>query len=557
MESAGLQTVLAYHQATKHHFRAFARSAGYLDWAMQPEPFRRYAGADRIPLAQPPPGDGPTYRAAMRGDNGPAKELDAEFVARLFRDSLSISAWKQLGAERWALRVNPSSGNLHPTEGYLVCGPVPGLTDTACVAHYAPCAHALEIRARFPDALWRDLAKRLPSGAVLVGLSSILWREAWKYGERAYRYCQHDVGHALAALAIAAAGLSWRARLVPGIAAADLAQLLGLADSRGDEKEYADCLVVIDPGRDAHRSLVWTDDLKAQFEGITWRGEPNRLSQSHRQWPLIHQVARAVEESAVMRDFFRGQASEAIPDGSPVVLDQCHGSGGDDFGAGIALRGILHRRRSAVAMDGHTRLDLPTFTQMLVGLHRVPGVRPFAVLPWEPAVHLFFFVHRVDDLEPGLYCLVRRREQLPELRRATRREFAWQVPPGCPAELGFHQLQAGDLRDTARLLSCGQDIAADGCFSLAMVADFAGSLQRHGAGFYNRLFWECGLIGQVLYLQAEVANLQGTGIGCYFDDPVHELLGFQSDTFQSLYHFTVGGAVDDPRITTLPPYPSV
>jgi hypothetical protein len=26
------------------------------------------------------------------------------------------------------------------------------------------------------------------------------------------------------------------------------------------------------------------------------------------------------------------------------------------------------------------------------------------------------------------------------------------------------------------------------------------------------------------------------------------------DRFQSLYHFTVGGPVDDPRLTTLPPY---
>jgi hypothetical protein len=171
-------------------------------------------------------------------------------------------------------------------------------------------------------------------------------------------------------------------------------------------------------------------------------------------------------------------------------------------------------------------------------------------------VHLFYFVHRVHDLASGLYCLVRRPAQLSELRQATRREFAWQVPPGCPENLGFYLLQSDDLRKTARLLSCGQDIAADGCFSLAMVADFAGSLKRQGAEFYSRLFWECGLIGQVIYLQAEVAGLRGTGIGCYFDDPVHELLGLEGNAFQSLYHFTVGGPVEDARITTLAPYPT-
>jgi len=39
---------LQYHEATKHHFQRFARSAGHLDWKTQPNPFRRYDGA---PLA--------------------------------------------------------------------------------------------------------------------------------------------------------------------------------------------------------------------------------------------------------------------------------------------------------------------------------------------------------------------------------------------------------------------------------------------------------------------------------------------------------------------------
>lgn len=39
-----------------------------------------------------------------------------------------------------------------------------------------------------------------------------------------------------------------------------------------------------------------------------------------------------------------------------------------------------------------------------------------------------------------------------------------------------------------------------------------------GAWRYPRLYWECGQIGQLLYLEAEAAGLSGTGIGCYFDD---------------------------------------
>ena len=99
-----------------------------------------------------------------------------------------------------------------------------------------------------------------------------------------------------------------------------------------------------------------------------------------------------------------------------------------------------------------------------------------------------------------------------------------------------------------------QEIAGDSAFSLGMLAEFEGRLRQMGAWFYPRLFWEAGLLGQVLYLEAEAAGVRATGIGCYFDDPVHELLSCKELTFQSLYHFTTGGPVEDRRLMTLPPY---
>jgi hypothetical protein len=35
---------------------------------------------------------------------------------------------------------------------------------------------------------------------------------------------------------------------------------------------------------------------------------------------------------------------------------------------------------------------------------------------------------------------------------------------------------------------------------------------------------------------------------------MHALLGLTDNRYQSLYHFTVGGAVDDHRLTTQPGY---
>jgi hypothetical protein len=135
-----------------------------------------------------------------------------------------------------------------------------------------------------------------------------------------------------------------------------------------------------------------------------------------------------------------------------------------------------------------------------------------------------------------------------------RADFSWSCPEGCPETLPLFLLGEADCRSLAAQVSCLQAIAGDGAFSLGMIAQFEGPLARHGAWMYPRLFWEAGLIGQVLYLEAEAAGVRATGIGCYFDDAMHDVFGLRGHDFQSLYHFTIGGAVDDPRITGLPPY---
>jgi hypothetical protein len=79
-------------------------------------------------------------------------------------------------------------------------------------------------------------------------------------------------------------------------------------------------------------------------------------------------------------------------------------------------------------------------------------------------------------------------------------------------------------------------------------------ITNKGPYCYPRLFWEAGFVGQLLYLEAEAAGMRSTGIGCFFDDVMHETLGIADRSWQSLYHFTVGGAVEDTRLQTYPAY---
>jgi len=275
---------MLYHERTKHHFNRYASGPGQLDWANQPDPFRRYAGAalTRLPiLASSEDPVSPDYDSIYVRGAVPCAPLSIRSLSRLLEYSLALTAWKQAGATRWALRANPSSGNLHPTEGYVLIGEVDGLEEAPGLFHYAPLQHGLERRADCPPALFERLMRGFPAQAFLVGLASVHWREAWKYGERAFRYCQHDVGHAIGAMRIAAATLGWSALVLDGVADDTIEALLGLdrsVDFDGAERESADLVMAVWPGEIATAASSLEAEAVQQLKGGRWYGKANRLS---------------------------------------------------------------------------------------------------------------------------------------------------------------------------------------------------------------------------------------------------------------------------------------
>ena len=543
------KVVIAYHERTKHHFHRFAASLGYMDWATQPDPFRRYAGADLVRLPLPKAGRPLPYSQLYAIGTVPPEPLSLDSVSCFFRYALSLTAWKRFHETTWSLRANPSSGNLHPTEGYAVLPAIERLGDRPAVYHYAPRAHALERRAVLDAKRWTELVAPFPEGSFLVGLSSVHWREAWKYGERAFRYCQHDVGHALATLRIAAAALDWRLVLLAGVSDGAISSLLGLGrdeDFAEAEREEPELLALIAPQLSSSVPR-YLNEMTAEGGGVLWQGSANTLSPEHCvEWPVIAEVVRATRGfgNVSITEDFSGFPVEEDLFGTPVPQ-----------GLLTAEKAILGRR-SAVAMDGSTALSQAAFFRMLARLIPTPERRsmPWDAIPWRPRIHLGLFIHRVDGLLPGLYALPRDPDKVEILKELMHPEFRWQRVPTCPPGLPLYLLQEGDCRALAATVSCGQDIAGAGAFSLGMIADYRDSLTRYGAAFYRNLFWEAGMVGQVLYLEAEEAGIRSTGIGCYFDDPVHEVFGIASREWQSFYHFTVGGPVEDVRLTTLPAY---
>jgi SagB-type dehydrogenase family enzyme len=530
--ASAAETILAYHQRTKHSLQRYAAGPETLDWESQPNPFREYAGAPRVLLPLSADSVKTTFAEIYSGANVTPAAFSIETVGALLQLSMGLTAWKQYGPDRWALRANPSSGNLHPTEAYVLSENIQALPSG--VHHYVSRDHSLEQRCRIADEPQKQASQRL-----WIGLSSVHWREAWKYGERAFRYCQLDVGHALGALRYAAGALGWKIAMVEGLTARDVAALLGI-DRTDDyvgkaEHETPDLILSVSTGSTV-TPLSQSDRSFVADHLADWKGSANVLDRHPMyRWPVIDEASLATRKTGVVAEAPYRANHPGIGEGSSELAS-----------------GVILNRRSAQAFDRGARMGSGAFYHLIDRLLPRP-VAPWDVWTFQPRLHPVFFIHRVDGIEPGLYILVRNPEAEMRLRQAVNPEFKWRTPDHVPPQLNFYQLLAGDMTKLSRTLHCGQAIGSDACFALGMIAEFEG-LVRAEPWRYKQLHWEAGLIGQVLYLEAEALGFRGTGIGCYFDDSMHEVLGFKDSTFASLYHFTVGAGLVDTRIQTEPPY---
>jgi len=517
-----LAVVRTYHERTMHSLERYAAGPAALDWDAQPDPFRRFDGCPMVEL--PLAADRLATPFADLGQAS-AQSFDLEHMGMLFELSFAISAWKAYGPDKWALRCNPSSGNLHPTESYALPIGIEGIE--SALYHYRADQHALEKRC--------SLAEAPASNGILIGLSSIHWREAWKYGERAFRYSQLDMGHAIATLSYAAASLGWQCELLHDRDSDAVASLLGL-DRKDDfadaEPESPEALLWIHAGSQPPS----TEALDAAIGGGCWHGKANRLDPKPLyHWPVIDEVDCATRLSVLPP-----QNIEA--DSYPPRLSSCQKTAAD----------IIRQRRSAQHFDPRFQLPKEKFFQLLDATLPRSELPPWCTHALPARTHLILFVHRVEGLRQGLYALPRRTDALASLKSALRSEFIWEQVED--TRLPLHALVYADARSAARTLSCHQDIAGHSAFAVAMLGEFDQALEA-GAWGYRHLFWEAGMIGQSLYLQAEAIGIRGTGIGCYFDPAIHDTFGISDSRLQSMYHFTVGLPLVDTRLQTLPPYP--
>lgn len=489
-----------YHEFTKHSMESLRRAPHLLDWANMPDPFRHYEGVPVLDLPADPPAPEVPALAVLNGVSGTTSAGDGPaFLSQLLFYSAAISASKLVPftGDRYALRVNPSSGNLHPTEFHFLTRGLKEWPDG--LYHYRPSSHMAEQRAL--GNLNCDLAGSGSSAPVVFALTSIAWREAWKYRDRAYRYCLHDIGHAWQALALAAHAVGCDTFAFGYFGDDEVSQSCGL------EPDEWPMLIVEVRGRS-----IPAGERKA-CQPVWYGGRANQISTETIAYPRIEEIHAATKFS---RHAHRSSsAAEPSPTGAGEIRLPSAASSHRAFGE------VTRRRRSALNFQGGMRSIALAQLSAILSVASRPFSSDFASARF---VQLYLYAHRIDGLHPGVYRL-------------------W------PDDAELEQIRSGDQRVPAAGLSLDQDLAGNACVAFSMIGDLDRAVRAHGDRGYRYVHFEAGAIGQRLYLAAEALGLAGTGIGAFYDEEVHRYLNLTPKQGQVVYHFAIGYPVPDSRLS--------
>ncbi len=482
---------LDYHETTKHSAWSIRASRHFLDWQNKPIPFKIYRDLEAIPLPHASGwNDLPALRAISMPADAPVAVGAAERVpdlatlARVLTLSAGITKRKRYPGGEILFRAYPNTGALHHIDLYLVAGELPGLS--AGVYHFGPHDFALR---RLREGDYRGVlleasgeSADVARAAVVIASASTYWRNAWKYGARAYRHCFWDGGTLHANLLAVAASEALEPRIVMGFADRPVEQLLGLDPAR----EGAIALVPL--GRSGRPAPA-----APSVPALRLETEP--LSRTEIDYPAIRaqHAASSLADGAEAASW-RGPSparSEPAATGSHHPLRPKTGS---ELCA-EPLDRVIRRRGSTRAFDRTRSISFEELSTVLDGATRgVPA--DFLDPPGASLLDLYLIVNAVEGLPPGTYAY----------RRSDR---------------SLEQLREGDFRKSAGRLGLDQDLPAHAAVNVYSLADLPPLLARFGNRGYRAAQLEGGITGGRLYLGAYAQRFGASGL-TFFDDEVTE-----------------------------------
>jgi len=218
-----------YHNMTKHSYNSVRTNPNQLSWEDQPSTYKNYP------------------------DSYKKYKLDLDKAEDNFLYHIAgLTAKKSYPSGEYYLRINPSAGALYPNELYFQARGVEGIDDG--VYHYEVSSSSLTLLQKITadEGLEPYFGYKTAMKGYLFLVSAIYYRSAWKYKNRAFRYCLLDAGHLLGSIEASALLKPHAVQMVYSIGRKKLNRMFGF-----EEREWflAGCSMAV-PMRDQEVSAI-------------------------------------------------------------------------------------------------------------------------------------------------------------------------------------------------------------------------------------------------------------------------------------------------------------
>ncbi len=489
MSNKNTGAALEYHNTTNHLRWRSGDGPRKLDPANRPLAYKIYSSLAPIPLPLPPGTATPTAPTGSLFDALATSTIpiageqvpDLQALAQLCFFSNGVTKTLKRAGRDLPTRAAAATGALFHIEMYLVCGDLADLP--AGVYHYGAHDNALrqlragDFRGHLIDATAAEPS--IVSALVIVIYTSTFWRNAYKYGSRAYRHSFWDNGTILANSLAIANTLSLPTKIV-----------LGFVDER------VNALLDIDGEHEAATSLLslgHTAQAPLQGPAVAPLHLPiTQLSKHEVAYPRIaamHSASSLATPQEVAE--WREQTALSLP--NPVLSTQPLIPLQPSSELPVDSVAAVIKRRGSTRRFTHESINFVQLSTILT--HALHGIAADCFHPDDaPLSSIYLIANAVENLQNGTYVLHQDQRAL-------------------------EQLQQGTFRHAAKALSLGQDLAGDAAVNIYFLVDLAPVLARFGNRGYRVAQLEAAILAGRIYLAAYALFLGATGL-TFFDNDV-------------------------------------
>jgi SagB-type dehydrogenase family enzyme len=480
-----------YHQRTKYDPETLNQRGRTLDFSQQPVPFKTYKVGTEIDLK-------PYLEGELATD---PQQRQRQRLSHLLYHSYGVTAVVPYPDKPFYMRAAPSAGGLYPTELYLIAREDAVLPTG--LYNYQVQTHSLW---RFWDnQVWSALEEAclwhpaLSATQMVMVLTAVFWRSAWRYEDRAYRRIFLDGGHLLGNIELAAAMNDYRPHLMGGFVDEALNQILYLDE---DQEGAIAALALAD-------LLAINQNLQPTPTAL-----PSETDTSYPEileGELLHYCHESTEVYALDAAYPKDRLLLAAEDkyNFPFCLKVPTTSEPIQWGNALTeLAQTIRVRRSTRRFTGGaiTLTDLSALLDFTYhpehyqeqGLDPQPDTFDLSL------IQTFVAVSDVTGLEAGCYYYAAQAEEL-------------------------RQIRFKNFRRELHYLCLQQDLGRDAAAVIFHTADLGVAIATYGDRAYRYLHMDAGYLGQRLNLAAIRLQLGVSGIAGFFDDHVNEVLGIPTD----------------------------